>query len=54
MKATKKILKIDSNGSLVEYNDRLRIFESVSRSWNWSDIAKGHVRESKKNYNAKP
>lgn len=49
MKA-KIILKINSDGCLVEFNTKLRRFELVDRSWNWSDITPGFIRESKKNY----
>ena len=52
MKAKTKILKINSEGSLVELNDRLNRFELTSRAWSWSDITPGHVRESKRNYKA--
>lgn len=47
---TKKILKINSDGMLVEFNNSLNRFEIVSRSWSWNDITKGYRRESRKNY----
>ncbi|MCT3917532.1 hypothetical protein HZQ04_15835 [Elizabethkingia anophelis] len=50
MKTIKKILKINSNGELVEYNDKLRRFELTSRSWSWSDISPEYLEESKENY----
>lgn len=50
MKATTKILKINSNGELVEWNEKLRRFELTSRSWSWSDISPEHLEESKANY----
>jgi hypothetical protein len=45
-----KILKINSEGSLVEFNSKLKRFELTSRSWCWGDITKGYVRESRRNY----
>lgn len=51
MKTITKILKINSNGELVEYNQRLRRFELTSRSWSWSDITPEYLKESKENYN---
>lgn len=53
MKAIKKILKINSNGELVEWNERLRRFEATSQSWSWSDISAEHLQESKENYEKK-
>lgn len=50
MKTTKKILKINSNGELVQYNERLRRWESVSIAWSWSDISPEYLEESKENY----
>lgn len=50
MKTIKKILKINSMGRLVEWNDRLNRFELSNRPWGWSDITHGYVRESKRNY----
>jgi hypothetical protein len=47
---TNKILKINSEGSLIEWNDRLRRFELTNRAWRWGDITPGYVRESKRNY----
>lgn len=44
------IKKINSNGELVEYNQKLRRWELTSRSWSWSDIAPEHLQESKENY----
>ncbi|MDV3537929.1 hypothetical protein CMU94_02180 [Elizabethkingia anophelis] len=44
------ILKINSNGELVEYNEKLNRFELTTRSWSWSDIAPEYLDESKKNY----
>lgn len=52
MKAKNKILRINSEGSLVEWNDKLNRFELTSRAWSWSDITPGYVRESKRNYRA--
>lgn len=46
----KKILKINRDGFLVEWNNNLRRFELTSRAWSWSDITPGYVRESRKNY----
>ena len=53
MKKIKQILKIDRNGDLVCYNEKLGRFELTSRSWSWSDITKGYVRESKRNYKSR-
>lgn len=50
MKASKVILKINEEGSLVQWNNALNRFEIVSRPWNWGDITKGYIRESKRNY----
>lgn len=50
MKAKTKILKINSEGLLVEWNDRFNRFELTIRAWSWSDITPGYVRESKRNY----
>jgi hypothetical protein len=50
MTAKTRILKINADGNLVEWNNGLRRFELTSRSWSWSDITKGYVRESKRNY----
>lgn len=50
MKTTKKILKINPNGELVQYNERLRRWESVSRAWSWGDISPEYLDESKANY----
>ena len=50
MKTKKQILKINSDGSLVEWNHRLNRFELSSRVWGWGDITPGYVRESKRNY----
>ena len=50
MKAPKRILKINHEGNLVEWNNSLGRFELTSRSWNWDDITKGHKRESRRNY----
>ena len=50
MKTLSKIRKINSNGELVELNSSLNRWELISMSWNWSDITKGYVRESKANY----
>jgi hypothetical protein len=50
MKGKTKILKINSDGFLVEWNDKLNRFELTNRSWNWSDITPGYIRESKRNY----
>jgi hypothetical protein len=47
---TNKILKINSEGLLVEFNQNLNRFELLSRSWTWKDITPGYIRESKKNY----
>ncbi len=52
MKATSKVLKINSQGDLVEFNPNLNRFELTSRSWSWSDITPGYIRESKRNYKA--
>jgi len=52
MKAKTKILKINSDGSLVEWNDRFNRFELTIRAWSWSDITPGYFRESKRNYKA--
>lgn len=50
MKTKTRILKINSNGELVEYNERLKRFELTFRSWSWSDIAPEFLDESKENY----
>lgn len=50
MKTLSKIRKINSNGELVEFNHLLMRWELISMAWNWSDISKGYVRESKANY----
>ena len=50
MKAIKKILKINSNGELVEWNEKLRRFELTSRAWSWSDISPEYLEESKDNH----
>lgn len=50
MKTKKPILKINNSGELVEFNNLLKRWEIVSRSWSWSDITTGYIRESKKNY----
>lgn len=50
MKTTKTILKINTNGELVEFNQRLRRWELTSRSWSWSDIDSQFLEESKENY----
>lgn len=50
MKTVKKSLKINSNGELVEFNERLRRWELVSRSWNWDDIDPNYLAESKENW----
>lgn len=47
---SKKILKINSNGELVEFNERLNRFELTSRAWSWRDITPGYIRKSKRNY----
>jgi hypothetical protein len=52
MKTKTKILKINSEGQLVEFNNILNRFEIVSRTFSWGDITKGYVRESKRNYKA--
>jgi hypothetical protein len=52
MKASKTILKINADGNLVTYNERLNRWELTSRSWTWDDIAPGYKRESKRNYKA--
>lgn len=46
----KAILKINSNGELVQYNERLRRWELVSKSWSWSDIDEEHLEDSKANW----
>ena len=43
-------LKINKYGNLVEFNPTLKRWELSSRSWTWSDISKGYIRESKRNY----
>ncbi|SIR24478.1 hypothetical protein [Chryseobacterium indoltheticum] len=53
MKTTKTILKINSNGELVQWNEKLRRFELTSRSWSWSDIAPEFLEESKSNFENK-
>lgn len=50
MKTKTKILKINNEGSLVEWNDILGRFELVYRAWSWGDISRGYVRESKRNF----
>lgn len=52
MKTKTKILKINVDGSLVEWNGKLNRFELTSRTWSWSDITYGYVQESKRNYKA--
>lgn len=52
MRTKKSILKINSEGVLVEYNTRLKRFEYSSRPWSWDDITPGYKRESRKNYKA--
>jgi hypothetical protein len=52
MKASKTILKINADGNLVTYNERLNRWELTSRSWTWDDITPGYKRESKRNYKA--
>ena len=47
---TKAILKINSNGQLVQYNERLRRWELTSKSWSWDDIDKEELQESKENW----
>lgn len=46
----KAILKINSNGELVQYNERLRRWELVSKAWSWSDIDEDELEESKENW----
>lgn len=46
----KKIVKINTNGELVEYNNKLGRFELIQRPWSWGDITRGYIRESKRNY----
>ncbi len=46
----KAILKINSNGELVQYNERLRRWELVSKAWSWSDIDDDELEESKENW----
>lgn len=50
MKSIKKSLKINSEGSLVEWNDYLKRWELVYRSWSWNDIDSDFLEESKENY----
>lgn len=46
----KPILKINSDGLLVERNRRLGRWEVVQRAWSWEDITRGYRRESGRNY----
>ncbi|MGJ1362905.1 hypothetical protein ACR79B_20665 [Sphingobacterium spiritivorum] len=50
MNTLKKILKINSNGELVQFNERLRRWESTSMVWGWDDIDPEYLEESKENY----
>ena len=50
MKAIEKILKINSEGLLVQFNQRLRRWESAYRTWTWDDIHPDYLDESKENY----
>ncbi|MGJ1424539.1 hypothetical protein ACR79B_11140 [Sphingobacterium spiritivorum] len=50
MNTLKKILKINSNGELVQFNERLRRWESTSMPWGWDDIHPDYLDESKENY----
>lgn len=50
MQIKKQTLKINSNGELVEFNEKLRRWELTSRSWSWSDISPEYLEESKENY----
>ena len=52
MKATKQLFKINADGNLVTYNDKLNRWELTSRSWTWDDITPGYKRDSKRNYKA--
>ena len=45
-----KIRKINTNGELVEFNSSLMRWELKSMAWNWSDITRGFLTESKLNY----
>ena len=48
----KQIIKIDSNGSLVQLNQKLGRWEHCDKAWSWDDISKGYKRESRRNYKA--
>lgn len=50
MKTIRKILRIAADGCLVQYNERLRVWELVYRSWSWADIDKKYFKQSKLNY----
>ena len=44
------VIRIDENGTVVQYNDKLGRWEQYSRPWSWDDITPGYKRESKRNY----
>jgi len=50
MKVIKKSLKINSTGSLVEWNSSLRRWELTAKSWSWSDIDPEYLEESRDNH----
>ncbi|HMO62230.1 MAG TPA: hypothetical protein PKC39_08285 [Ferruginibacter sp.] len=50
MQSKKVSLRIDKNGSLLQYNERLRRWELASRAWGWDDIDPEYLSESRKNW----